>query len=198
MLLRQGECRAPVRRVWLVLQEAVRQAPALRPPLPRHLPCGRLQELQPDRYLLVHALSTCQLLAWQITQYFSSISINFGSMSDKLLLIYQDSHQLCRVTRLLKSLLHKSLPFKLAELRRTRIAAPAGKYACACGAVTERRRCEERSFQCGRVCGKTLGCGRCACQRVCHSGACGDCPRAGVRTCPCGKVSASLELSIGL
>ncbi|EIE25322.1 hypothetical protein COCSUDRAFT_65191 [Coccomyxa subellipsoidea C-169] len=66
-----------------------------------------------------------------------------------------------------------------------------GEYACACGAVTERRRCEERVFNCGRVCGKTLGCDRCNCDRVCHSGSCGECPRAGVRTCPCGKVAHS-------
>lgn len=45
MLLWQGKRRAAVRRVGLVLQEALRQAPALRPPLPRDLPPGRLQIL---------------------------------------------------------------------------------------------------------------------------------------------------------
>ncbi|CAL8460554.1 g83 [Coccomyxa elongata] len=66
-----------------------------------------------------------------------------------------------------------------------------GEYSCPCGAVREKRRCKDREFQCGRVCGKTLGCGRCACEQICHEGPCGDCPRAGMRTCPCGKAAYS-------
>lgn len=38
-----------------------------------------------------------------------------------------------------------------------------------------------------QLCGRTLSCGNHTCEIVCHSGSCGDCPRAGMRTCPCGK-----------
>lgn len=65
----------------------------------------------------------------------------------------------------------------------------AGEYSCHCGAVSGKRLCRERDFQCGRVCGRTLACGRHVCERVCHAGKCAECPHAGVRTCPCGKVN---------
>ena len=48
--------------------------------------------------------------------------------------------------------------------------------------------CAVAEYQCGRVCSKVLGCGRHRCERVCHAGACGGCPSAGLRRCPCGKV----------
>lgn len=40
-----------------------------------------------------------------------------------------------------------------------------------------------------QVCGKALPCGNHTCERVCHAGPCGDCPRSGKRFCPCGKSS---------
>lgn len=51
--------------------------------------------------------------------------------------------------------------------------------------------CSERAFNCGKVCGKPLSCGRHVCQRVCHARPCGECPLAGSRSCPCGKVNST-------
>ncbi|KAI4890892.1 hypothetical protein NFI96_020729, partial [Prochilodus magdalenae] len=42
------------------------------------------------------------------------------------------------------------------------------------------------------VCGRPLPCGHHTCERVCHAGACGECPRAENRTCPCGKSKCAL------
>jgi NF-X1-type zinc finger protein NFXL1 len=62
-------------------------------------------------------------------------------------------------------------------------------FGCAVLYIMQVRRvpCSERGFQCGRVCGRPLGCGRHKCSRVCHDGPCGTCPSQGLRTCPCGK-----------
>lgn len=43
-----------------------------------------------------------------------------------------------------------------------------------------------------QVCGKALPCGNHTCEQVCHAGPCGDCPRSGKRSCPCGKSSKFL------
>ena len=43
-----------------------------------------------------------------------------------------------------------------------------------------------------KVCGKPLDCGEHSCEMVCHAGSCGECPRAGARTCPCGKTNVIL------
>jgi NF-X1-type zinc finger protein NFXL1 len=45
------------------------------------------------------------------------------------------------------------------------------------------------------VCGKQYSCGRHRCLKVCHAGACGDCPTAGERTCPCGSTGHHGPLS---
>ncbi|CAK0742649.1 hypothetical protein CVIRNUC_001411 [Coccomyxa viridis] len=66
-----------------------------------------------------------------------------------------------------------------------------GSYSCRCGSTTETRSCEERDFQCGQPCMKTLQCGRCTCTLLCHAGDCGLCARAENQTCPCGKVMHS-------
>ncbi|KAF5842537.1 hypothetical protein DUNSADRAFT_6781 [Dunaliella salina] len=58
---------------------------------------------------------------------------------------------------------------------------------CACGAEKRRVACCEGLFHCGKPCGRRLACGNHVCERVCHSGPCGECPHQGVRTCPCGK-----------
>lgn len=44
-------------------------------------------------------------------------------------------------------------------------------------------------LSCVQVCGRPLSCGNHTCERVCHSGVCGQCPRAGNRSCFCGKTS---------
>ena len=36
-------------------------------------------------------------------------------------------------------------------------------------------------------CGKQLSCKSHICEKICHNGSCGKCPRAGLRHCPCGK-----------
>jgi hypothetical protein len=63
-----------------------------------------------------------------------------------------------------------------------------GPLPCRCGAEARVLPCHERGFQCARVCGARLACGRHSCERTCHSGPCGACPSEGRRTCPCGKV----------
>lgn len=62
-------------------------------------------------------------------------------------------------------------------------------FSCHCGAETKTLPCSQSDFQCERVCGRGLPCGRHRCERVCHEGACGGCPMEGPRLCPCGKVS---------
>ncbi|GBG68527.1 hypothetical protein CBR_g3071 [Chara braunii] len=66
----------------------------------------------------------------------------------------------------------------------------AGEYTCRCGGVSESRTCAERDFQCEKLCGKRLPCGRHTCDAVCHPpGKCPGCPlSSGKRVCPCGKV----------
>ncbi|TRY60282.1 hypothetical protein DNTS_009655 [Danionella cerebrum] len=58
---------------------------------------------------------------------------------------------------------------------------------CVCGRKREERPCASPEWHCEQVCGRTLSCGNHSCERVCHAGACGECPRAGNRCCPCGK-----------
>ncbi|MEW5303405.1 MAG: hypothetical protein WDW38_001729 [Sanguina aurantia] len=66
-----------------------------------------------------------------------------------------------------------------------------GSYRCDCGRQLSERPCAERAFQCEGKCGKLLACGCHSCEKVCHAGACGTCPRDGERTCPCGKATYS-------
>ncbi|WAQ98797.1 NFXL1-like protein [Mya arenaria] len=58
---------------------------------------------------------------------------------------------------------------------------------CQCGKSSSVRPCASPDWQCDQVCGKRLSCGNHVCESVCHRGPCGDCPRGGVRKCPCGK-----------
>ena len=67
--------------------------------------------------------------------------------------------------------------------------------SCHCGAETQTLPCSERDFRCDLVCGKVLACGRHKCEEVCHDGSCGGCPMEGLRLCPCGKVSVSVQMS---
>ncbi|KAJ8298481.1 hypothetical protein KUTeg_025012 [Tegillarca granosa] len=64
--------------------------------------------------------------------------------------------------------------------------------------VDECKPCSKKSNQpchCGKAvtpCRKQLSCKSHVCEKVCHSGNCGTCPRSGTRTCPCGKTEFNL------
>ncbi|XP_043918359.1 NF-X1-type zinc finger protein NFXL1 [Protopterus annectens] len=66
------------------------------------------------------------------------------------------------------------------------------KQKCICGRKIAERFCASPVWQCEQVCGRTLSCRNHTCEKVCHSGDCGDCPRSGKRVCPCGKSNYSL------
>lgn len=58
--------------------------------------------------------------------------------------------------------------------------------SCNCGSEKVKRPCNDPTWQCQKVCNKPYTCGYHNCTFTCHSGACGDCPNSGVRSCPCG------------
>lgn len=66
------------------------------------------------------------------------------------------------------------------------------KQPCLCGKNVSVRECASPQWQCKQPCGTRLDCGNHVCERVCHGGECGHCPRAGLRKCPCGKTEVSL------
>lgn len=45
-----------------------------------------------------------------------------------------------------------------------------------------------------QICGVLLSCGHHTCEKVCHTGPCGNCPRSGKRMCPCKKTGEFLRL----
>ncbi|XP_077976077.1 NF-X1-type zinc finger protein NFXL1-like isoform X1 [Styela clava] len=59
--------------------------------------------------------------------------------------------------------------------------------SCTCGKHKEERPCSDPRWKCSDECNKLLSCGIHKCDKVCHTGNCGNCPRSGWRTCPCGK-----------
>lgn len=63
---------------------------------------------------------------------------------------------------------------------------------CLCGKSTSVRPCATPQWPCDQPCGKHLSCGSHVCERACHSGVCGACPRSGARTCPCEKTEYML------
>lgn len=63
---------------------------------------------------------------------------------------------------------------------------------CVCGRESLPRPCAAPEWHCTQPCNKVLTCGHHRCDKVCHSGWCGDCPRSGMRTCPCGKTRHTL------
>ncbi|XP_006818930.1 NF-X1-type zinc finger protein NFXL1-like [Saccoglossus kowalevskii] len=70
--------------------------------------------------------------------------------------------------------------------------APCGKQSiqsCLCGKEQIQRPCSSPQWQCAQICNKPFACGFHVCDKHCHSGECGTCPRSGNRTCPCGKTS---------
>ena len=70
------------------------------------------------------------------------------------------------------------------------------EMTCYCGKQTKSVSCAVRNFTCQEECGKALSCGLHTCNRNCHPGSCGRCPRdpALVTTCPCGKNQLSVLL----
>lgn len=66
------------------------------------------------------------------------------------------------------------------------------RQKCVCGKQVAERSCASPLWHCDQVCGKTLPCGNHTCERVCHVGVCGECPRSGKRFCPCQKSKFSL------
>jgi len=63
---------------------------------------------------------------------------------------------------------------------------------CMCKKNKDERDCADPIWSCEKVCGIDLSCGFHSCDKTCHLGECGDCPRAGSRTCPCGKTTSTL------
>ncbi|XP_052277513.1 NF-X1-type zinc finger protein NFXL1-like [Dreissena polymorpha] len=63
---------------------------------------------------------------------------------------------------------------------------------CQCGKSSSVRPCASPAWSCDKVCGKRLSCGNHVCETVCHVGSCGECPRGGLRKCPCGKSDYNL------
>ncbi|XP_052077440.1 NF-X1-type zinc finger protein NFXL1-like isoform X1 [Mytilus californianus] len=66
------------------------------------------------------------------------------------------------------------------------------KQKCMCSKSMAVRECATPRWQCDEPCGKRLACGNHVCEKVCHGGNCGPCPRSGLRKCPCGKTEDSL------
>ena len=64
--------------------------------------------------------------------------------------------------------------------------------SCFCGKTEEHRLCGQTAFSCRRPCGRALECQEHFCERECHAGECGLCPKDpktwGDR-CACGKTS---------
>lgn len=61
------------------------------------------------------------------------------------------------------------------------------RQPCRCGRQIEVQPCGTKEWQCENECGKALPCDLHRCSKKCHKGECGECPKSGARTCPCGK-----------
>lgn len=64
--------------------------------------------------------------------------------------------------------------------------------SCVCGCSVVQRPCNSPPWHCPKPCGKPLSCGYHVCEKVCHGGPCGVCPRTLLRNCPCGKVEHTI------
>ena len=60
---------------------------------------------------------------------------------------------------------------------------------CFCGRKSSARRCGDKNYSCGSVCGSLLGCKTHRCTLPCHDGPCPDCPKESDQRCVCGKES---------
>eukprot|EP00930_Biecheleria_cincta_P067894 TRINITY_DN5484_c0_g1_i1.p1 TRINITY_DN5484_c0_g1~~TRINITY_DN5484_c0_g1_i1.p1 ORF type:complete len:1090 (+),score=115.43 TRINITY_DN5484_c0_g1_i1:1400-4669(+) len=70
--------------------------------------------------------------------------------------------------------------------------AMTSSQQCYCGAMQEDRLCGHEDWTCGNVCGRLLECGEHYCERVCHSGDCGQChrnPETWGDRCACGSTT---------
>ncbi|XP_076446589.1 NF-X1-type zinc finger protein NFXL1-like [Babylonia areolata] len=66
------------------------------------------------------------------------------------------------------------------------------QVACCCGGGGSKpRRCNARTWTCGKVCRKTLSCGHHTCEDTCHPGECQPCSKTSVQRCSCGKSANS-------
>eukprot|EP00055_Hartaetosiga_balthica_P010200 m.42818 g.42818 ORF g.42818 m.42818 type:complete len:714 (-) comp7079_c0_seq1:187-2328(-) len=63
---------------------------------------------------------------------------------------------------------------------------------CLCKKEKKIVACGVSSWTCEKSCGLPLSCKHHSCERQCHDGECGVCPRSLKRTCPCGKASQTL------
>ncbi|XP_064481964.1 NF-X1-type zinc finger protein NFXL1-like [Ornithodoros turicata] len=70
------------------------------------------------------------------------------------------------------------------------------RQKCSCGSSVQLRPCASPRWQCNKVCGRPLSCGHHSCEVICHSGSCGSCPKAGARSCPCGKSQSQLPCTV--
>jgi len=63
------------------------------------------------------------------------------------------------------------------------------EQSCFCGSVKVKVRCSDEStgFSCGKICGKTLSCGKHTCSSKCHEGPCSKCDIQVTSSCYCGK-----------
>lgn len=66
------------------------------------------------------------------------------------------------------------------------------QQSCKCGKHHQIRPCISPEWTCTEPCQKTLSCQQHKCEKICHEGKCGACPRSGKRTCPCGKTEFEL------
>ena len=72
------------------------------------------------------------------------------------------------------------------------------KIECYCGKTVKSVPCLQQNkggaFKaCDKVCGKLLNCGKHKCERICHEGDCGQCPRTEVVECHCGLEEKEVE-----
>lgn len=64
---------------------------------------------------------------------------------------------------------------------------------CFCQRLSKEINCEQKSWSCGKVCGKKLSCSNHTCERICHDDDCGNCPYGISRNCYCGKQTFSVS-----
>lgn len=66
---------------------------------------------------------------------------------------------------------------------------------CDCGqSALKTIRCSTQSWQCGKVCQKTLSCGNHKCSAICHK-TCKPCPKRTSKPCLCGKTKSERDCS---
>ncbi|XP_071847469.1 NF-X1-type zinc finger protein NFXL1-like [Apostichopus japonicus] len=66
------------------------------------------------------------------------------------------------------------------------------QQSCNCGKNVQIRPCASPRWTCDDPCKKVYSCQEHTCERICHGGQCGTCPRSEQRTCPCGKTEFEL------